>query len=127
MAKKNGFAVLMSLGASSPTKVPHQTESSITLTANTEDVTDKDDVVDGKLYPSEEVIYTGAELSCTCYADDDATLGIKVGDTVKWAFTGLSGNYSGTGLVTSITDSGSVNGKGTLQINVKSVGAFTQA
>jgi len=125
MAKKNGFAVLLSLGASTPTKVAGQTDSSLTLTANTEDVTTKDDVVDGKLYPKEEMTYISAELSCTCYAEDDAALGIKVGDTVKWAFTGISGSHSGTGLVTSIADSGSVTGKATVRISVKSTGAIT--
>lgn len=127
MAKLNGFAVLMSVGTETATKIPGQTESSITFTAATEDVTTKDDVKDGKLTPVEDVTNTQAELTCTCYAEETETFDIKIGTIVKWAFTGITGNHSGEGLVINIVDSGSVQGKATVQVTVKSRGEIVTA
>ncbi len=129
MAKLNGFAVLAHIGSSTPTKVPLQTESSLNLTANTEEVTTKDSPksADGKvIYPENEVTTVTAELSVTCYKEDTTKLGIKCGDAVKWKFISGADEYSGDGLVISLQNSGSVNGKATVQVSVQSTGEVTQ-
>lgn len=127
MSKLNGYAVLGYAGSSVASKVPGQTESSLTLTANTEDVTTKDSpVVDGKLYPEEETTTVSAELQMTAFKEETAALGLKIGEAVKWGFVSGGDKYSGDGNVTSITHSGSVNGKATVQITVKSKGKINE-
>lgn len=121
--KLNGFAVLGYAGSSVASKVPGQTETSLNLTANTEDVTTKDSpVVDGKLYPEEETTSVAGELQMTAYKEETSRLGVTIGATVKWGFVSGMDKYSGTGTVTSINHSGSVNGKATVQITVKAKG-----
>lgn len=128
MGKLNGFAVLAHIGSTTPTKVPLQTESSLSLTANTEEITTKDSPqsADGKkIYPEVEATNISGELSCTCYKDESTSLGITIGADVKWKFVSGADEYSGTGIVTSIQESGSVTGKATVQVTVQSTGAIT--
>lgn len=125
--KLNGFAVIGYAGTTVAGRVPGQTESSLNLTANTEDVTTKDSpAVDGHIYPEEETATISGDLQMTAFKDETASLGVKIGSVVKWGFVSGGDKYSGDGIVTSINHSGSVTGKATVQITVKSKGKINE-
>lgn len=129
MSYLKGYLTLVKTGdaANSVTKIPAQTDSSIELTTETEDVTTKDSDVDqttGWLFPEEEVSMVRASIQATCLKDDTTANGVHVGTEVFWAFASGGDTYSGKGLVTRLRESGQVNGRTQVEVTISSKGAI---
>lgn len=129
MSYLKGVAVLGYTGDNTAIKLPSQTNTSLNLTANTEDATSKDDVdEDGNLYPNPEVTYCNAELQVEGMFKEGETVPLpNIGASIKWAFKGVnSEEYTGTGLVTSKNLTAPKEGKATYSLTIQSQGKFTQ-
>lgn len=124
-----GSAVIAKIGATTAAEQAASTNCSLNLTANTEDVTTKDDVADdGILYPQNEVTYVSGELSIEGYVkSSEDVLAIDCGDTVKWAFVSGKRTYTGEGIVSSLNFTGEMNGTGGYSISVQSTGKITKS
>lgn len=122
-----GFAVIAKVGADAEGSIA-STSSSLTLTANTTDVTTKDDVVGGVLYPNEELQYKSAELKIDGYQKSDAdSLSVDVGDEVSCEFTTGKRKYSFTGIVKTLEYSGDKDSTAGYSLSVSSKGAITKS
>jgi len=124
-----GSAVIAKVGASTPAEQAASTNCSLNLSANTEDVTTKDDVADdGTLYPQNEVTYVSGELSIDGYIKSASDiLTIDCGDAVKWAFVSGKRTYTGDGIVTSLNFTGDMNSIGGYSMTVQSSGKITKS
>lgn len=129
MAYLRGSAVVASVGKDSAVKQVASTNCTLNLTANTEDVTTKDDVAeDGILYPRNELVYVSAELQVEGYQKTDAdVLTIDCGDTVKWSFVSGKRTYSSEGIVTSLNMTGDKNGTAGYSFTVQSSGTIEKS
>lgn len=127
MAKACGSLVVLSVGTGdSKTKIALQTEGSFNVSAETEDVTTKDNAgTDGKLNKEEEVTNVSAEISCTYQIMENGTNPLKAGEKYGFSFAGAGISHTGTMLVKSVNESYPLNGKVTIQVSASTVGSFT--
>lgn len=127
MAKACGSLVVLSVGTGdTKTKIALQTEGSFNATAETEDVSTKDDAdSNGKIVKNEEVTATSAEISCTYQIQDNGTNPLKEGEKYGFSFSGAGISHTGTMLVKSVNESYPLNGKVTIQISATTVGSYT--
>lgn len=125
--KVNGSLVVLAVGTGdTKTKIALQTEGSFNQTAETEDVTTKDDAdTNGLLNKQEEVTGKSAEISCTFQIEKNGTVPVVVGNTYGFTFSGGGISHSGSMLVKSLNESYPLNGKVTIQLSASTVGAYT--
>lgn len=130
MAYLRGSAVVAKIGAENPAVQAASTNCSLNLTANTEDVTTKDDVdaETGILYPNNDVVYVSGELQVEGYQKTDTdVLTIDCGDTVKWVFISGKRTYTGEGIVTSLSMTGDKNSTSGYSFTVQSNRTITKS
>lgn len=129
MASTKGSLVVLSVaeGAGSPAKIALQTDGSFNESAETEDLTTKDNANQetGLLDKKEEVISKSAEISCSYQIATDGTDPIKVGKEYNFTFAGGGVTHSGKMLVKSHNESYPLNGAMTIQITATTVGAYS--
>ena len=131
MAYLRGFAIVAKIAKDSGTPSAQMAEdnSTLSLTANTEDVSTKDDVgSDGVLYPCNEMTYISASLSVSGKLKTEAdVLTIGVGDTVKVSFAaGPKGKvYTFNGIVSSRNFNADKGSSATYDYTVDSSGKIT--
>lgn len=126
--KAPGSLVVLSVGTGeSKTKIALQTEGSFNATAETEDVSTKDDADSstGMINKQEEVTGKSAEISCTYQIAENGTNPLKEGEKYGFSFAGAGISHTGTMLVKSVNESYPLNGKVTIQISATTVGSYT--
>jgi len=128
MAILKGFAVLAKMGTLQEGSIK-STNSSLNLSAETEESTTKDDAVGGVLYPVQTVKYITAELSCEGKQTSDADIlgSVNVGDSLACEFVTGKRKYSFTGLVKSLNYTGDMNSDATYSLSISSTGAVTMS
>lgn len=129
MSILKGYAVIATIGESEEGKGMLSTNSTLDLSIETEDVTTKDDVSNGVLYPKNEVKYKKATLSCDGFQDSakDSLDNTDIGDEVAVTFAFGKRTYSFTGRVTSLNLKGDMNSAAGYTINIESTGAITKS
>lgn len=128
MAYLKGHSVIAKVGTLEEGAALASTNSTLNLTANTEDVSTKEDVVDGVLYPNEEMQYKSATLQIEGYQKDstDALGTLDVGDTVSCEFTSGKRKYTFDGIIRELNLTGELRSTAGYTININSVGAITK-
>ena len=127
MSYLKGFAIIANIDG---TVQAAEDNCSLALTANTEDVSTKDDVADGVLYPVNEVTYISGSLSVSGKLKTDANvLTLEVGKEVAVVFkAGDKGKtYSFNGTVSSLTYNADKSSNATYDYTVDSKGKITIA
>lgn len=127
MGYLKGHSVIATIGTLTEGEALASINSTLTLTANTEDVTTKEDVVDGVLYPNEEMQYKSAVLQVEGYQKDSAdALGtLDVGDEVSCEFISGKRKYSFDGIVKELNLTGELKSTAGYTLTVNSVGEIT--
>lgn len=128
MAYLKGHSVIAKVGTLEEGAALASTNSTLNLTANTEDVSTKEDVVDGVLYPNEEMQYKSATLQIEGYQKDstDALGTLDVGDTVSCEFTSGKRKYTFDGIIRELNLTGELRSTAGYTININSVGEITK-
>ncbi len=128
MAYLKGFAVIAKLGSLAEQAALASTSSKLSLTANTEDVTTKEDVSNGVLYANEEVTYNSGTLTLDGYLkDNEDVLGaMDIGDEVACEFTPGLRKYSFTGLIKDLQFTGDKSSTAGYTLTINSKGAITK-
>ena len=128
MAYLKGHSVIAKVGTLEEGSALASTNSTLNLTANTEDVSTKEDVVDGVLYPNEEMQYKSATLQIEGYQKDstDALGTLDVGDTVACEFTSGKRKYTFDGIIRELNLTGERRSTAGYTININSVGEITK-
>ena len=128
MSYLKGFAIIANIDGAAQAA---EDNCSLALTANTEDVSTKEDVAaDGVLYPVNEVTYISGSLSVSGKLKTDANvLTLEVGKEVAVVFkAGDKGKtYSFTGTVSSLTYNADKSSNATYDYTVDSKGKITIA
>lgn len=124
----NGFAVIAKVGADTEGSIGSKS-SQLTLTAETTDITTKDDASDGVLYKNEESNGTSAVLKIDGLVfDGKDNFSFDVGDTLdQCEYTVGKRKYAFTGLCVSLDYTGSVDGKANYSATINSKGKVTKS
>ena len=129
MGYLKGHSVIATLGSLAEQAALASTNSTLTVTANTEDVTTKEDVSDGVLYPNEEMQYMSAVLTVEGYQkDSEDVLGtMDVGDTVSCTFVTGKRQYSFDGIIKELNFTGEHRSTAGYTLTINSVGEITMS
>lgn len=130
MGYLKGFAVIAKLGTLEEQAALASTNSQLQLNAQTEDVTTKEDVSNGVLYPNNEVQNISGTLTMEGYIKDGTTdtLGtLDIGASVECEFTSGVRKYSFTGLITDLTFTGDKDAVAGYSLTIQSQGAITKS
>ena len=127
MGYLKGHSVIATVGTLAEGAALASTNSTLTVTANTEDVTTKEDVSDGVLYPNEEMQYKSAVLQVEGYQkDSEDVLGtMDVGDEVACTFVSGLREYSFNGIIKEINLTGELKSTAGYTMTINSVGEIT--
>lgn len=130
MGYLKGFAVIAQLGSLAEQAALASTNSQLQLNAQTEDVTTKEDVSNGVLYPNNEVQNISGTLTMEGYIKDGTTdtLGtLDIGQSVECEFTSGVRVYSFTGLITDLTFTGDKDAVAGYSLTIQSQGEITKS
>lgn len=128
MGYLNGHSVIAKVGTLEEGNALASTNSTLKLTASTEDVSTKEDVVNGVLYPNEVVQYKSATLQVEGYQMDSAdALGtLDVGDKVSCEFTSGKRKYTFDGIIRELNLTGELRSIAGYTISINSVGEISK-
>lgn len=130
MGYLKGYAVIATLGSLAEQEALASTNSQLQLTANTEDVTTKEDVSNGVLYPNNEVQYISAQLQVEGYIKTGSTdtLGtMDIGSEVACTFESGARTYTFDGIITDLTFTGDKDSVAGYSLTIQSKGAVTKS
>ncbi len=127
MSYVKGYAVIATVGTLAEQAALASTNSQLSLTANTEDVTTKEDVSGGVLYPNNEVQYKSATLQVDglIKAGETTLSTYDVGSEVACQFATGNRSYSFDGLVTELSFTGDKDSPAGYSMTIQSKGAIT--
>lgn len=124
-----GYAVIATVGTLAEQAALASINSQLNLTANTQDVTTKEDVSDGVLYPNNEVQYISATLQVDGFqkVSADALGTLDIGSEVACEFeTGLR-TYLFDGVITELNWTGNKDDVAGYSMTIQSKGEITKS
>lgn len=130
MGYLKGYAVIATLGSLAEQAALASTNSQLQLNAQTEDVTTKEDVSNGVLYPNNEVQNISGTLTMEGYIKDGTsdTLGtLDIGQSVSCSFASGVREYSFQGLITDLTFTGDKDAVAGYSLTIQSQGEITSS